>query len=404
MAKGRDPDEMTTAEIIQAFDRGNRLDTQPAGPANGKHAQAMPAMLSKEGFLRGHVPPDYLIDNVLQRRFIYAMTGQTGHAKTAIALRLAKLVSQRRRGYLAGHEVEHGRVLYLVGENPDDVRMRIMGEDGANSFEAAADDIYFIPGIFDVDKLFADLEKAVALVGDLALVIVDTSAAYFLGNEEMSNTQMGEHARKLRRLTTLAGGPCVVVLCHPVKHVLEPSQLLPRGGGAFLAEIDGNLTAWMSTEGVVEFHHGKIRGPGFEPITFRLEKVTTESLVDSKGRKLPTIRAVPVSTSDQERAEESEVAEENTLLVARLNGPAQMSMGDLATACGWFMANGDPYKMKVARMCAKLVVDRLMRKYRKGYVLTEAGKKAAREAEAAAVPVGVLLGGKSPPKKQEKLL
>ena len=46
-----------------------------------------------------------------------------------------------------------------------------------------------------------------------------------------------------RTLTTLPGGPCVLVLCHPIKHVSEPEQLLPRGGGAFLAEVDGNLTA-----------------------------------------------------------------------------------------------------------------------------------------------------------------
>ena len=80
----------------------------------------------------------------------------------------------------------------------------------------------------------------VTSIGGVDLVMVDTSAAYFLSEDENSNKQMGDHAKTLRRLTTLPGGPCVLVLCHPIKHAIEPAQLLPRGGGSFLAEMDGN--------------------------------------------------------------------------------------------------------------------------------------------------------------------
>jgi hypothetical protein len=37
-------------------------------------------------FLKGFIPPDYLIDGILQRRFIYSLTAPTGGGKTAIAL------------------------------------------------------------------------------------------------------------------------------------------------------------------------------------------------------------------------------------------------------------------------------------------------------------------------------
>jgi hypothetical protein len=77
---------------------------------------------------------------------------------------------------------------------------------------------------------------------------------------------MGNYARTLQTLTKLPGGPCVVALCHPTKTVTNPAFLLPRGGGAFLNELDGNLSAWKRDEDIVELHHGKLRGPGFEPL------------------------------------------------------------------------------------------------------------------------------------------
>src|SRR6476646_7069208 len=59
----------------------------------GREAPKLPQVLSKADFLKGFIPPDYLVDGVLQRRFIYSLTGQTGHAKTAIALLIARLVA-----------------------------------------------------------------------------------------------------------------------------------------------------------------------------------------------------------------------------------------------------------------------------------------------------------------------
>jgi putative DNA primase/helicase len=41
-------------------------------------------------FLAGFVPPDYLVEGILQRRFVYSLTAQTGHGKTAVALLLAR--------------------------------------------------------------------------------------------------------------------------------------------------------------------------------------------------------------------------------------------------------------------------------------------------------------------------
>ena len=53
-----------------------------------------PRLMSSAAFITGFMPPDYLIDGILQSRFIYAFTGRTGEGKTSVRLRLAAHVAQ----------------------------------------------------------------------------------------------------------------------------------------------------------------------------------------------------------------------------------------------------------------------------------------------------------------------
>src|SRR5262249_41201966 len=159
---------------------------------------------------------------------------------------------------------------YFIGENPDDCRARIIGADAKRSDDPSTDRIHYLVGVFNIEEIYARVAIEAETLGGVDLVIIDTSAAYFPGKEENNNQEIGAYARTQRRLTTLPGGPCVLALCHPTKYASDPTQLLPRGGGAFIGEIDGNLTAWKRDEDIIELHHGKLRGPGFEPISFRL--------------------------------------------------------------------------------------------------------------------------------------
>lgn len=332
-------------------------------------------------FVAGFVPPDYFLEGVLQRRFIYSLTGRTNSGKTAIMLLIAALAATGKG--LKERELEHGRILYLAGENPDDIRMRWIAMSDHMGFDISGIEVRFVigrgPGFSDV---IASITDEVAAMDGVAMIVVDTSAAFFEGTDENSNTEALAHALRLRGLTGLAGGPCVIVNCHPVKNASD-DNLLPRGGGAFLNEMDGNLTAIKIDDATARLHwQAKFRGPEFDPIMFGLERVTTPRLVDSKGKLIPTVIAKPLSDSEARERRESAHSNEDMVLAAMLANP-NASIADIAGACGWKYKGGAPDKSKVQRALGTLKDKKLIEWLHDSYVLTPRGKKAAKTSDTA---------------------
>ena len=331
-------------------------------------------IVSSSEFLDGFVPPDYLFDGLIQRRFCYSLTAPTGHAKTAIGLLMAASKALGRA--IGKHEVEPGRVLYFAGENPDDVRMRWIALSEHMGFDPKTIDVHFLPGTTRLSETVSRIREAVQRLGGVSFVLVDTSAAYFEGDEENGNVQAGNHARLMRSLVALPGDPCVLVMCHPVKNA-GPDNLLPRGGGAFIAEVDGNLTCWK-TDSLVSMHwQGKFRGPDFAPLSFELETVTSPQLRDSKGRLIPSVVARAISETERSEAEASSRTDEDSVLltIAKNDRP---SMAGVASLLDWKNRTGEPDKSKVQRVVKRLRGAKLLKEERGGaLVLNDKGKEEA---------------------------
>jgi len=116
-----------------------------------------------------------------------------------------------------------------------------------------------MPGVWDLKGSLPALQERFK-DAPLRMVVVDTLAAFFDGDNENDNAQQQEFAtRVLRPLTELPGRPTVVVPAHPTKGAGKDA-LTPKGGSSLLNAVDGNLSAW-NTDGTVKVHwQGKFRG------------------------------------------------------------------------------------------------------------------------------------------------
>jgi len=333
-----------------------------------------PPILSGAEFVASFVPPDFVIDGILQKQFIYSLTAPTNAGKTAIMLLLAAHVALGR-DIAPGVEVERSRVLYLAGENPVDVMMRWIAMSQQHDFVIADTDVHFMAGTFPIAEAWDLVAADIEAIGGVGLVFVDTMAAYFRGEDENSNAQMAAYARLLRSLTTLPGGPCVVIACHPPKNAGN-DNLQPRGGGAFIAEVDGNLTAKRDADSVELHWQGKFRGPDFSPIAFELKQVTHQNLKDSKGRLRPTIIARHISDVAKEAKATAYNADVRRLLQFISDDP-RASLTDLAARMEWPPPSG---KARAQRMTDALVRAKLVAKGFQGkHQLTKEGRRALEE-------------------------
>jgi hypothetical protein len=329
-------------------------------------------IMSSGDFVAGYVAPQYIIEGIIQQRRLYSLTGKTGDGKTALQLYIAYLLATSTK--LGNREVEQCRVLYLAGENPDDVRARWIAMSDKLGFDSNTIPVHFVEGVFSISGMLERVRTETEAIGGFGAVIVDTSAAYFEGDEENDNVQLGGHARLLRRLCDLPGDPAVIVGCHPIK---SGENLLPRGGGAFLAEVDGNLTCKKLSDEVIELHWaGKYRGASFDPVPFELVSITSELVKDAKGRLIPSVMVRLTDNTTVDDIEERNAESEDQVLLL-LDSTPGMSQGKMAEGLGWVGKSG-PDKAKVNRTLVSLLKHKLAEKDRHGkYHLTDKGKKDA---------------------------
>lgn len=327
---------------------------------------------SAADFVADFVAPEYIVEGVVQRGRLYTLTAPTGSGKTGVMLYAATAIGTGMD--FVDREVEPGDVLFLAGENPDDVRARFIATMESLEIHPSACRVHFIAGTFSIRADMERLKAEAARLPNLTMVIIDTFAAYFDGDDENSNAQALDFARVARKLTALPSRPAVIMPAHPVKNATR-QNLAPKGGSSLVNEVDGNLTLW-NDEGILTLHwQVKFRGAEFEPLRFELERYTSEALKDKKGRLIPTVLAKPLFETRAKDLAAATLRDEDRLLFNIRDLPAQ-SVADRALEIGLKMADGRPYKSKVQRLLKRLLDQKLIRPFRGNWELTDQGQKA----------------------------
>lgn len=382
------------ADVFETLDpglatpaRSRKAPTTPevkVAPESGGGTRPPPKIVPALRLLQDFTPIESIIDGLpAGRGALVAITAPTGHGKTTISALLQ--ASLCRKLDFAGREVTQGSVLVLAGENPDDYTMHLAATvQDLGLYPAELNrpkpfgELLVIPGTFAIDYEIDYLASELTASGDnFVAVFVDTSAAFYGADDENDNVAMRRHASSLRYLTTLPGNPTVFVLCHPTKNA-QRDNLLPRGGGAFLAEIDANLTLWKDESGIVTLHWaGKIRGPSFDPIQFEMAQIELAGYADCRGRPITSVAARHVAAERAEQLVSRQLADEDVLLIAMQRKPGG-SIRDLAMQCGWTTGVGKPQASRVERVLKSLEKSALVDQDRKRrWRLTVKGTKEA---------------------------
>lgn len=298
-------------------------------------------------FINDYEPPSYLIKGILQRNRLYSMTGLTGHGKTAVALAMS--VDLARAGK---------RVIYVAVENPDDIQARlVLMVDRMNFDPSECPSFHFQKRAFSIPDAIEHVREKVKAIGGADLVVVDTGAAMLAHTaveDENSNLALLQFALHLRALTEIEGRPTVLVLMHPTKNCSR-EHLFPRGGGAFLNEVDGNLAIWANSDRTAAelTTCGKFRGPDFE-LHFAFEKATCDKLRSAEGDQIFSVWARQLSEEEAQQVADKEGDDAQDLLdtMAASKGA---SIAQLAEYLGWLTPKAEPHKSRVQRAMKKLV-------------------------------------------------
>ena len=322
-------------------------------------------MQSAAAFTADFVAPEYIVDGVVRRGMLYTLTAPTGSGKTAVMLYAATSIAM---GEMFGdRECEQGDVIFMAGENPDDVRARMIATMEYSGIDPARCRVHFIAGTFSIKNDLARIADEAAKLPNLVLIVVDTFAAYFPGDDENNNAQALDFARVVRKLTVLPSKPAVVMPAHPVKNASR-SNLSPKGGSSLVNEVDGNLTLW-NDGGVVTLHwQVKFRGAEFEPLNFELKRRESEKLRDAKGRLMPTILAIPMLTMRKMELAKENLTKEEQMLFSLSDNP-EFSLMQHGTTLGF------NHPQKVTRLLVKLEKQKLVKKLWTGWELTSDGKR-----------------------------
>lgn len=318
-------------------------------------------------FIRAFKAPTFTLAPVLVSGQLASMTAASGAGKTTLAsgLVLASVGLIQLPG-LEGTP-RTGRAALMLGENEVNANAQLQATLKAygKAPEDLRDRVFVLPQRRSFDLVVEDVRELAKRVGGLDIIMVDSKAAFSNADDENSNTQAAHDAAMLREMTRVRGRPHVLVICHPASG-RTGEGLVPRGGSAFLNEIDASLYLEMR-DGLGKLAWNKLRQPPFEPVNYRIEPVELD-VTDRRGKAVAGVAAKIMAPKDVAIAVDDALRAEDVLLNALALNP-RAAVRELLDATGWKSAS------KITRILALLADEKLIEKVRRRWTLTPKGKR-----------------------------
>jgi hypothetical protein len=163
--------------------------------------------------LRKRPKPTWLVDGYLVSHGLAWLQGKWGNGKSFVAVDIGCCVSTGKAWH--GHEVEHGRVLYLIAEGASGLSSRV--DAWVTEHGEEPDQIKFLPVPVNLMDDEVDVPAMQQLLGDIhpVLVIVDTQARVTVGADENSSRDMGRFVHHLGLLMESSDAAFLIVHHEP---------------------------------------------------------------------------------------------------------------------------------------------------------------------------------------------
>jgi hypothetical protein len=237
--------------------------------------------------------------------------------------------------------------------------------------------VHWVEGKLSISKLMKRIVAESEAVGGFVLIVVDSSAIYFEGDDENDSPQATEHSEMMRRLIkSIPGRPCLIMNCNPAKNASD-DDLVPRGSSGLFGAVDGNFECpRVPGYATMRRHRYKFRGAEFDPLRFALSETTTEKVRDSDGEMIPVVVAKAVTAQAYDKQQTVRRSEERRVLDYLAKHPGA-SYAVIAEAFDWKRRDGETLKRtKVQKIVDKLEDDGLVTKTLGKCKVSAKGKKA----------------------------
>ncbi|MGY0559730.1 AAA family ATPase [Luteimonas sp. A277] len=246
---------------------------------------ARPLTFSRVGELLNEPPPEYLIDGWLVVDTLAGMIGRSGSGKSFCALTMALCIATGKDFF--GCEVKAGSAFMLAGEGRAGLTRRAKAWATVNGAALDAVPLFIAdrlpPLTENVGAIIAAIGTLLAEHGPPRLIVIDTLARAFNGEDENSAAAMSQFVAALDRMRAELQGVTVLII-HHTGH----DGTRARGSSAYYAALDIEIMIERDKHDRVSMNNTKSKDAAPpDPMIFELEPVELDDGPASAALRLP---------------------------------------------------------------------------------------------------------------------